>query len=130
MMRFAMTTIGREPDTIALDGSEVRLLCGLSRGGMAVFSLAADTVSQAVAHRTIEEIWYFVSGHGRFWRRFGDDEEIVAVGPGVSIDIPTGTHFQYRCDGTEPLVAVAVTMPPWPGDDEAYLVAGIWPPTV
>jgi mannose-6-phosphate isomerase-like protein (cupin superfamily) len=128
-MRFATRTIGREPDTIALDGSEVRLLCGLSRGGMAVFSLVAGTVSQAVAHRTIEEIWYFVSGRGRFWRRLGGDEEIVDVGPGVAIDVPTGTHFQYRCDGTEPLVAVAVTMPPWPGGDEAYPVAGIWPPT-
>jgi mannose-6-phosphate isomerase-like protein (cupin superfamily) len=95
-----------------------------------VFSLAAGTVSKAVAHRTIEEIWYFVAGHGRFWRRLGDDEEIVDVGPGVSIDIPTGTHFQYRCDGTEPLIAVAATMPPWPGDDEAYRVEGAWPATV
>jgi len=48
----------------------------------------------------------------------------------VSISLPTGTHFQYRCDGKEALIAVAVTIPPWPGADEAYLVDGIWEPTV
>jgi mannose-6-phosphate isomerase-like protein (cupin superfamily) len=92
--------------------------------------LAPRQVAKAVAHRTIEEIWYFVAGRGRFWRRFGDDEDIADIEPGVSIAIPTGAHFQYRCDGAEALVAVAVTMPPWPGDGEAYPVDGIWPPTV
>ena len=53
--------------------------------------------------------------------------ELVA---GVSVGIATGTHFQLRSNGAEPLEAVAVTMPPWPGDSEAYIVAGKWPPTV
>jgi mannose-6-phosphate isomerase-like protein (cupin superfamily) len=128
-MRLETKRIGGEADAIALDGSEVRLLCGLPRGALAVFSLAPRTVAKAVAHRTIEEIWYFTAGQGRFWRRLGGQEEIAEIGPGVSISIPTGTHFQYRCDGTEPLVAVAVTMPPWPGGDEAYPVEGIWSPT-
>jgi mannose-6-phosphate isomerase-like protein (cupin superfamily) len=128
-MRFESKSIGDKPDVIALDGSEVRLLCGLSRGGLAVFSLAPHAVSKAVAHRTIEEIWYFVAGHGRIWRKLGGAEEITEIGPGVSISLPTGARFQYRCDGAEPLVAVAVTMPPWPGADEAYPVDGIWPPT-
>jgi len=48
----------------------------------------------------------------------------------VSIAIPTGMHFQFRCDGAEPLEAVAATMPPWPGEGEAYVVEGKWPPTV
>jgi mannose-6-phosphate isomerase-like protein (cupin superfamily) len=129
-MRFETRKIGSPPDAIALDGSEVRVLCGLGRGNLAVFSLAAQSVAKAVAHRTIEEIWYFVAGRGRMWRKLGSEEEITELGPGVSISIPTGTHFQYRCDGTEPLVAVAVTMPSWPGGDEAHPVDGIWPPTV
>jgi mannose-6-phosphate isomerase-like protein (cupin superfamily) len=129
-MRFETRRIAGDADTVAFDGSEVRILCGLSRGGMAVFSLAPHTVSRAAAHRTIEEIWYFVAGRGRFWRKLGDDEEIAEIEPGLSLSIPTGTHFQYRCDGAEPIVAVAVTMPPWPGDGEAYGVVGIWPPTV
>ena len=48
----------------------------------------------------------------------------------VAITIPTGTHFQFRCDGEEALEAVAVTMPAWPGAEEAYAVAGKWEPTV
>jgi len=39
-------------------------------------------------------------------------------------------YFQFRCDGGEPLEAVAVTMPPWPGAEEAFVVSGIWEPTV
>jgi mannose-6-phosphate isomerase-like protein (cupin superfamily) len=129
-MRFETKRISDEPDVVALDGSEVRVLCGLSRGGLAVFSLAPHAVSKAVTHRTIEEIWYFIAGRGRFWRKLGSAEEITEIGPGVSIALPTGTHFQYRCDGAAALVAVAVTMPPWPGDDEAYPVDGIWQPTL
>jgi mannose-6-phosphate isomerase-like protein (cupin superfamily) len=64
------------------------------------------------------------------WRRFGDREEITEVTSSVSITIPTGTHFQFRCNGSEPLEAIAVTMPPWPGADEAFVVPGKWEPTV
>jgi hypothetical protein len=32
--------------------------------------------------------------------------------------------------GAEPLAAVAVTMPPWPGENEAYFVEGKWRATV
>ncbi len=46
--------------------------------------------------------------------------------PGLSLSIPVGTHFQFRCDGPEPLSVLGATMPPWPGEDEAYVVAGIW----
>jgi mannose-6-phosphate isomerase-like protein (cupin superfamily) len=52
------------------------------------------------------------------------------VAAGVSVSIPLGTHFQLRNDGAEPLAAVAVTMPPWPGDDEAYLVKSKWPANI
>jgi mannose-6-phosphate isomerase-like protein (cupin superfamily) len=113
-------------DAIAPDGSEVRVLCGLSRGGLALFSLAPNAVSKAVAHRTVEEVWYIISGYGRMWRKLGGQEEIVEIGPGVSLSIPTGTHFQFRCDGLEPLAVLGATMPPWPGADEAYFVDGVW----
>jgi mannose-6-phosphate isomerase-like protein (cupin superfamily) len=129
-MAFDTKRISKAPDVIAADGSEVRLLCGLSRGAMATFTLPPGAVSKAVAHRTIEEVWYFIRGHGRLWRKSGDAEEITEIGVGLSISIPIGVHFQFRCDGTEPLEAVAATMPPWPGEGEAYVVEGIWPPTV
>jgi mannose-6-phosphate isomerase-like protein (cupin superfamily) len=129
-MRFETKQISAEPDAIAPDGSEVRVLCQLSRGGLAAFSLAPEAVSKAVAHRTIEEVWYFTSGQGRMWRRLGEHEEVVAVGPGISISIPTGTHFQFRCDGLEPLTAIGATMPPWPGEGEALHIEGKWQPTI
>ena len=118
-MTFATRNIAATPDAIAPDGSEVRVLGSLPRGSMAAFRLAPQAVSRAVAHRTVEEIWYLTAGYGRMWRKLGDREEITEVAPGVSITIPTGTQFQFRCDPGEPLEAVAVTMPPWPGADEA-----------
>jgi mannose-6-phosphate isomerase-like protein (cupin superfamily) len=129
-MRFETRRASSEPDAIAPDGSEVRLLCGLGRGGMATFSLPPQAVAKAVAHRTIEEIWYVTAGSGRIWRKLRGVEETTELAPGTSVNLPAGTHFQLRCDGEEPLVAVAVTMPPWPGADEAYAVAGPWPPTL
>src|SRR5215470_14527321 len=127
---FATKVIAEAPDAIAPDGSEVRVLGASARGSMTAFRLAPRAISKAVAHRTVEEIWYFTAGHGRMWRELRSREEITEVAPGVSITIPTGTHFQFRCDGAEPLEAVAVTMPPWPGADEAYSVLGRWEPTV
>lgn len=44
--------------------------------------------------------------------------------------MPRGTEFQFRSSGPEPLEAIGVTMPPWPGLQEAIEVKGEWPPTV
>jgi mannose-6-phosphate isomerase-like protein (cupin superfamily) len=60
------------------------------------------------------------------WRKLGEAEETVELRAGVSIAIPVGASFQFRNDGVEPLDCVGVTMPPWPGMDEAYDVPGIW----
>jgi mannose-6-phosphate isomerase-like protein (cupin superfamily) len=48
----------------------------------------------------------------------------------VSLTIPIGTHFQFRSIGDEPLAAIGVTMPPWPGEGEAVVVTGPRQPTV
>jgi len=128
-MTFDTKTLNPAPDVIAPDGSEVRLLCQVAGGSMAHFSLPPGAVSKPVAHRTVAEVWFVVAGRGRMWRRLGDREETVALAPGVSITIPVGTRFQFRCDGAETLAAVGVTMPPWPGMDEAYPVEGVWAPT-
>ena len=129
-MTFDTKRISSAPDATAPDGSEVRVLCQVARGSMAHFTLTPKAVAKAVAHRTIEEIWYFLSGRGCMWRRLGEHAEVVEVGPGVSITIPVGTHFQFRSDSDEPLVAIGATMPPWPGEDEAYAVDGPWQATV
>jgi mannose-6-phosphate isomerase-like protein (cupin superfamily) len=78
----------------------------------------------------VEEIWYFLHGRGEMWRRLGEREELVEVGPDVCITIPVGTEFQFRSFGYEPLSAVGATMPPWPGEGEAIIVTGRWAPNV
>ena len=113
-------------DVVAPDGSDVRVLLALDRGGMAHFELAPGRTSRAVTHRTVEEIWFVLSGAGEMWRRQGAREEIVPLQPGVCLTIPLGTQFQFRASGIEPLAAVGVTMPPWPGAHEAVPVAGKW----
>src|SRR5262249_49123728 len=115
---------------VAPDGSDVRVLLALKGGGMAHFALPPGQTSTAVTHRTVEEIWLFLSGRGEMWRRQGDREEIVPVEPGTCLTIPLGTHFQFRSFGSEALGAVGVTMPPWPGESGALIVPGKWPPTV
>ncbi len=115
------------PDAVAPDGSDVRFLLQLGRGSMAHFELAAGRVSRAVAHHSVEEIWYILAGQGQMWRRQGDRQETVLLRPGTCVSIPAGTHFQFRSASDGPLAAVGVTMPPWPGADEAYDVPGAWP---
>jgi mannose-6-phosphate isomerase-like protein (cupin superfamily) len=117
-------------DAVAPDGSDVRVLLQLKGGGLAHFELGPGEVSTAVAHRTVEEIWFFLGGRGEMWRKLGKDESIVPVETGVCLTIPLGTHFQFRAFEREPLAALGVTMPPWPGEGEAYAVAGKWTPTV
>ena len=114
-------------DVVAPDGSDVRILLQLGRGGMAHFELGAGRVSRAVAHHSVDEIWYVLRGQGQMWRRQAEREETVPLEPGTCVSIPTGTQFQYRSTGAEPLAAVGTTMPPWPGPDEAYEVDGAWP---
>jgi mannose-6-phosphate isomerase-like protein (cupin superfamily) len=126
MDELVTRALGAEADVIAPDGCEVRILAVTPRGSMAHFTLRPGQTTRAVAHRTVEEVWYVLGGHGRMWRRLGERSEIVEVAAGISIALPTGTWFQLRNDGQDPLVAVAVTMPPWPGEDEAYFVDGAW----
>ena len=125
-MSFVTRRRAEAPAVMAPDGSEVRILAATGRGSMALFTLPPGAVSKPVAHHSVEEVWLVISGAGRMWRKLGNLEETVALQPGVSLAIPAGAHFQFRNDGAEPLDCVGVTMPPWPGMDEAYEVDGIW----
>lgn len=113
-------------DYPAPDGSEIRLLPQLEGGGLAHCTLPAGGVSRAVIHKTVEEIWYFLSGRGQVWRKLEAAEEVTEVGAGIALTIPTGTHFQFRNTGEKPLTFIIVTMPPWPGPEEAVPTEGHW----
>jgi mannose-6-phosphate isomerase-like protein (cupin superfamily) len=91
---------------------------------MAHFSLAAGKTSLSVVHRTVDELWYIVAGRGEMWRMCDGMESIVALQKGVCLSIPAGVAFQFRTLGTKSLEAIAVTMPPWVGTDEAQRVPG------
>jgi mannose-6-phosphate isomerase-like protein (cupin superfamily) len=123
---FATLAASQAPVVDAPDGSRVQVLLRLQGGSMATFTLQPGQVSAAVTHRTVEELWYVVAGRGRMWRRDATREEITALEPGLCLSVPLGTAFQFRCEGEAPLVAVAVTMPPWPGEGEAVEVVGTW----
>jgi aspartate racemase len=129
-LAFQTMRLPANRDAVAPDGSDVRVLLQVRGGGAAHFELAAGQTSVAVRHRSVEEIWYFVSGRGEMWRTSGEDEEVVPVSSGVCITIPLGTSFQFRASGEEPLTAIGATMPPWPGAGEALIVSGPWEPTV
>ncbi len=130
MTSFHTKRLPTAPDVVAPDGSDVRILLALQRGSMAHFELAPGQTSAPVAHRTVEEIWYFLRGRGEMWRKLNEQEAVVVLEPGACLTIPLGTHFQFRSFGPEPLAALGFTMPPWPGEGEAYAVAGKWAPTV
>ena len=127
MSEFATLALPAERTVVAPDGSDVRVLLGLSAGTMAHFELPAGTTSAAVVHRSVEEVWFVVGGRGEIWRKQGEREETVALTPGTCLTIPLGTHFQFRASAAEAVAILGITMPPWPGADEAMVVPGPWP---
>jgi mannose-6-phosphate isomerase-like protein (cupin superfamily) len=124
---FVSQTPSERHDVLAPDGSEIRLLPQLAGGSMVHCTLPPGAVSLAVTHRTVEELWYVLAGEGLLWRQQGERQEVMPLRPGTAHTIPLGTHFQFRNPGEAPLVFVIVTMPPWPGIDEAVRVADHWP---
>ena len=128
---FETARLGVERNKVAFDGSDVRVLLEIEkRGGMAHFELGPGETSRPLAHKTVDEIWFVLRGRGEMWRKLGDQEDVVAMECGVCLSIPVGTQFQFRSIGYEPLAAIGITMPPWPGDDEPLAVPGKWTPTV
>lgn len=121
---FETKQIAECADESAPDGSEVRLLLRRPGGSMVHFSLAAGKTSVAVMHRNVDELWYILAGRGEMWRTFDGVESIVSLQIGVCLSIPAGVAFQFKTVGEVPLEAIAVTMPPWPGNDEAQRVTG------
>ncbi len=130
MPDFATKTLPAAYDVLAPDGSEVRILQQMARGSMAHFTLHPGQVTKAAKHRTVDEMWFIVSGKGQIWREQNGRAEIVPVQFGTSITIPVGTAFQFRAADNDSLGIVGVTMPPWPGEDEAVFVPGAWPANV
>jgi mannose-6-phosphate isomerase-like protein (cupin superfamily) len=126
-MPFESKKLPAQPDAIAPDGSEIRLLStATASGSMVHCTLAPGMITKPVRHRTVDEMWLCVAGTGRLWRSLDMQEEVLQLEPGVACSISVGTSFQFRNDGHTPLQIVIATVPPWPGDQEAEFCTGPW----
>ena len=110
-------------------GSHIRFIMDGTHGNMIHGTVPVGMVGRACRFRTVDEYWFILSGEGEIWRKGPDgDESVTRLVPGVSIDIPLGTSFQYRCLSDADLVFTCTAMPLWPGDDEAEIIDGPWVP--
>ena len=132
MTRVSWQTVRVAPhyDVLAPDGSEIRLLVQTEAGSMVHCTLQPGNVTTAVRHRTVDEVWFCISGTGDLWRRSDAGDETTRLEAGVAASIPVGTEFQFRATGATALEVVITTMPPWPGEDEAVRTEGPWQPTL
>lgn len=118
------------PDARSPAGAEIRYLMEGDAGNMIHSTVPPGQVNRETVHATVSELWYVLSGEGEIWRRDrGGEEQTTSLRAGVSIDIPVGTALQYRCTSVEPLTFICVSMPRWPGDQEATVVQGPWAPS-
>jgi len=96
----------------------------MTGGGLAHCLLPPGKTSRAVRHKTVEEIWYVLEGEGEIWRATETVEQIDPLIKDCAVTIPASTRFQFRTTGHKPLKILIVTMPPWPGAEEAEAVQG------
>lgn len=113
-------------DYLAPDGSEIRLLPSVDAGGLAHCTLPPGNTTAAVRHRTVEEVWYVLSGEGELWRMRSGEEHVVRLQPSRAVTIPTGVAFQFRSAPHQALRILIGTFPEWPGPDEAVPTEGHW----
>jgi len=123
------TTLPPVADAKSPAGADIRFLMDGPTGNMIHSTVPPGQINRATVHRTVSEFWHVLEGQGEIWRRQCAEERITALRPGVSVDIPVGTEFQYRNTGRVPLTFLCLTMPPWPGDQEATHLEGAWTPT-
>ena len=129
-----------EPDTIAPDGSQIRLLIDRRHraegASLVEVTLPAGQVSRPVWHQQVEEVWYVLEGHGQVWRCPPGAEAAafppLPVAAGDALAIPPQWRFQFSAAADEDLRFLCLTVPPWPGADEAQPVdfGGLGPDTV
>jgi mannose-6-phosphate isomerase-like protein (cupin superfamily) len=140
---LGVPSLGRrsaQPDAAAPDGSEIRLLLDerhqAHQASMVEVVLPAGQVSRPVRHRQVEEVWYVLEGRGQVWRCPPDADPIsmaaTPVEPGDALVIPPSWSFQFSAGPNDELRFLCVTIPPWPGEDEAVPTTegGLGPPTV
>jgi mannose-6-phosphate isomerase-like protein (cupin superfamily) len=119
-----------KPDSKSPAGADIRYLVDGEKGNMIHSTVPPFQTNRATVHATVNEFWFVLEGRGEIWRDDGVHTAITELVPGISIDIPVGTAFQYRNVSDRELKFICIAMPPWPGDAEATYVDGIWDPAI
>jgi mannose-6-phosphate isomerase-like protein (cupin superfamily) len=91
-----------------------KVILNNSMGGVIHYTLPSGTKSQKIKQNMVRELWYITAGSGEIWRKNCNEESIVPLSVGVSIDIPLGTEFQYKSSHNSELIFTCVIMPKWP----------------
>ncbi len=118
------------PEAKSPAGADVRFLLDNDMSNMIHSTVPPYQINKATVHATVSEFWYILEGYGEIWRDDGTASDVTTLVPGISIDIPVGTAFQYRNVSDVDLKFICITMPRWPGDSEATYIEGKWQPTV
>ncbi len=118
------------PDAKSPAGADIRFMMDGATGNMIHSTVPPHQTNRATVHHTVSEFWYVLEGEGEIWRNNGTDSSVTKLVKGTAIDIPVGTRFQYRNSGANELKFICIAMPPWPGDNEATYVDGVWESTV
>ncbi len=124
------TKLGSKPDARSPAGADIRFIMAGETGNMIHSTVPPHQINRATVHATVSEFWFILSGLGEIWRKDKKQERVARLEAGVSIDIPVDTAFQYRNIGDVDLKFICISMPPWPGDEEASHLEGVWEPTV
>jgi mannose-6-phosphate isomerase-like protein (cupin superfamily) len=82
-------------------------------GNMIHSTVPPHQVNNTTIHATVSEFWYVLEGQGEIWRNDSLESCVKALLPGVAIDIPCGTAFQYRNLSDAELKFICIAMPPW-----------------
>lgn len=108
------------PTHIAPDGSLIWELGEDPTGGLAICELPPGKSSSPVWHRSVEEIWHVMQGHGEIYQQTPSGESRVSpLRPSTSVYIAPQETFQFRNTSLAPLVMLLLTTPAWPGTAEA-----------
>lgn len=114
---------------LAPDHSEIRILFEVTGAGVAHCKLPPGATSSSVRHKTVNEVWYILSGTGEIWQGRDGLNDFADLTAGVCLTIPVGNSFQFRNTGPDDLDILITTVPNWPGPEEAVPVAGFWKDT-
>ena len=116
------------PDARSPAGAEIRYLIEGEAGGMIHSTVPAGQVNRAAVHATVERVLGCLTGQGQLWRGDRTGEDDIAEGRGFHRH-PSRDRTPVSLRRTDPLLFLCITMPPWPGDQEATIIEGPWTPT-